>query len=152
MINRRQFVKTPDMRKGWTSPGPLPTRIVSNEEFPPLPQTEEQCRVEQSLDTLAERSSHRLVVSRRRFLQTTGGMAAAFLAMNSVFGRFFDVSGVELLEAAAYAEQSGDPYFIFDVQTHYVSAEYDPRNEEADRKGAVTKQGLLALRVLVTWG
>src|SRR6476646_7525035 len=92
MINRRQFVKTPNMSKGWTSPGPLPTRIVSNEEFPPLPQTEEQCRVEQALNTLTERSSRRLGMSRRRFLQTTGGMAAAFLAMNSVFGRFFDVS------------------------------------------------------------
>jgi uncharacterized protein len=146
MINRRQFVKTPNMSKGWTSPGPLPTRIVSNEEFPPLPQTEEQCRVERSLDILAERSSRRLGMSRRRFLQTTGGMAAAFLAMNSVFGKFFDVRGIELLEAAAFAEQNGDPSFIFDVQTHYVSAEYDPRNEEAGRKGAVTKQGLLALR------
>ncbi|MBA2251652.1 MAG: amidohydrolase family protein [Nitrospirales bacterium] len=146
MINRRQFVKQPDMMQGWTSPGPMPTRIVSNEEFPPLPQTEEQCRVEQALATLGERASHQLGISRRKFLKTTGGMAAAFVAMNSVFGRFFEVRDVELMEAAAFAEQGGDPYFIFDVQTHYVSAGYDPRDEESDRKGAVTKHGLLGLR------
>ena len=144
--NPRQFVKTPDLLQGWTSPGPLPTRIVSNEEFPPLPQTDEQARVEQILVSSGEQAGRRLGVSRRKFLQTTGGMAAAFLAMNSVFGRFFDIGEVELMETAAFAEQSGEPFFIFDVQTHYVSAGYDPRNEEADRKGAVTKQGLLALR------
>src|SRR5690348_9317254 len=147
MINRRQFVKTPDLLQGWTSPGPLPTRIVSNEEFPPVPQTGEQTRVEHLLLSSGEQASHRLGISRRKFLRTTGGMAAAFLAMNSVFGKFFDVGEVELMETAAFAEQSGgEPFFVFDVQTHYVSAGYDPRNEEADRKGAVTKQGLLALR------
>ena len=146
MMNRRAFSKKPGMKQGWTAPGPLPTRIVSNEEFPPLPQTEDQCRVEYTLGLLGEYASRRLGISRRTFLKSTGGMAAAFLAMNSVFGRFFDVLDVELLESAAYAEQSGDPYFIFDVQTHYVSGGYDPRDEEADRKGAVTKQALLGLR------
>jgi len=73
-------------------------------------------------------------------------MAAALLAMNSVFGRFFDVLEVELAEAEAFTERQGDPFFIFDVQTHYVSSSYDPLNEEAERKGAVTKERLLALR------
>jgi hypothetical protein len=34
------------MRRGLTSEVPLPTRLVSNEEFPPLPQTRAQRRVE----------------------------------------------------------------------------------------------------------
>jgi predicted TIM-barrel fold metal-dependent hydrolase len=146
MINHLRFTKKPGMQQGWTSPGPLPTRIISNEEFPPNPQTDEQRRVEQTLLDLAEQGSRRLGIGRREFLKTTGGMAAAFLAMNSVFGRYFTVLDAELVEAAAFAEQSGNAYFIFDVQTHYVSAGYDPRDEEANRKGAVTKQGLMQLR------
>jgi predicted TIM-barrel fold metal-dependent hydrolase len=129
-----------------TSHSPLPTRIVSNEEFPPIPQTPGQARVERLIETTAEQVARRLGVSRREFLKTTGGMAAALLAMNSVFGRFFDVLDVEMAEAAAFAERTGEPFFIFDVQTHYVSAGYDPLNEEAERKGAVTQAGLLALR------
>jgi hypothetical protein len=45
-----------------------------------------------------------------------------------------------------FRERTGEPVFIFDVQVHYVGAGYDPNNEEANRKGAVTKQGLLGLR------
>ncbi len=47
---------------------------------------------------------------------------------------------------AAFQERTGEPFFIFDVQLHYVGAGYDPDNAEAGRKGAVTKQGLLGLR------
>jgi hypothetical protein len=73
-------------------------------------------------------------------------MAAAMLAMNSVFGRFFDMREIEMVEAAAFEERKGEPIFIFDVQTHYVSGRYDPNNLEQTRKGAVTKQALLGLR------
>ena len=73
-------------------------------------------------------------------------MALSLLAMNAVFGRFFDVLPVEAADAAAFRERTGEPFFIFDVQVHYVGAGYDPDNAEAGRKGAVTKQGLLGLR------
>jgi predicted TIM-barrel fold metal-dependent hydrolase len=119
---------------------------VSNEEFAPRPQTIEQARVEQVLLALGERAGRRVGLSRREFLKTSGGMAAALLALNSVFGRFFDVLDVELVEAAAFAERGGQPFFIFDVQTHYVSSGYDPHGEEAGRKGAVSKDQLLAVR------
>ena len=66
--------------------------------------------------------------------------------MNRVFGRFFDSAESELFEPAAFAEQQGAPYFILDVQTHYVSSHYDPSNAEDRRKGAVSKEGLLSLR------
>jgi predicted TIM-barrel fold metal-dependent hydrolase len=146
MINRLRFSLRPGMKQGWTSGGPLPTRIVSNEEFPPIAQTAEQMRVEQTLMALADRAGRRLGMNRREFLKTTGGMAAAFVAMNTVFGRFFNVLDLELFETAAFAEQGGDPYFIFDVQTHYVSSGYDPRDEEDSRKGAVSKHRLLEVR------
>jgi len=73
-------------------------------------------------------------------------MAAALLAMNSVFGRVFQVFDVELFESSAFADQQGEPFFIFDVQTHYVGSHYDPANAEEKRKGAVSKQALLSLR------
>ena len=68
---------------------PVPTQIVSNEEFEPPDQTVEQQRVEHRLNEIADETSTRLGISRRAFLASTGGMAAAFLAMNEVFGNFF---------------------------------------------------------------
>ncbi len=133
-------------RQGACSAAPIPTQIVSNEEFAPLPQTNDQVLVEQAVARLSQQASARLGMTRRNFLMTSGGMAAALLTMNSVFGRFFDVLDTELFEPAAFAEQQGAPYFIFDVQTHYVGAHYDPTDAESRRKGAVAKDALLGLR------
>jgi predicted TIM-barrel fold metal-dependent hydrolase len=102
--------------------------------------------VERTAAGLVEWAAARRGVTRREFLKTTGGTAAALLAMNAVFGRFFNIGEIELLETAAFAEQQGPPYFIFDVQTHYVGSRYDPTDAEAERKGAVSKQALLSLR------
>ncbi len=146
MRHRGGFRRKPGMKQGVISLTPIPTRIVSNEEFTPPPQTPAQAQVEALVTSLADEASHRLGVTRRDFLRTTGGMAAALLAMNAVFGKFFDVLDIEAVEAAAFAERQGDPYFIFDVQTHYVVAHYDPTDAETKRKGAVTKQALLGLR------
>jgi hypothetical protein len=66
---------------------------VSNEEFAPFSQTTDQARVEQLVIALVERTTARRGLTRRDFLKTTGGMAAALLAMNSVFGRFFNIGG-----------------------------------------------------------
>src|SRR5215217_4459383 len=132
--------------KGMTFSSGLPTKIVSNEEFAPFPQTPAQARVEHMADRLVEQSAARCGLTRRKFLQTSGAMAAGLLAMNSVFGRFFDIGDVELFETSAFAEQQGAPYFIFDVKKHYVGSQYDPRDEEEHRKGAVSKQALLSLR------
>ena len=144
--NRSRFFRGPKMIQGMTSESPLPLRVVSNEEFLPLPQTEAQRRVEQLIQASGEHLGRAAGLSRRDFLKTTGGMAVALLAMNRVFGHFFDVLEVEASEPAAFAERMGDSLFIFDVQTHYVSSGYDPTNAEASRKGAVTKQALLSIR------
>src|SRR6059036_3523415 len=144
--NPHAFHLRPGMRRGYRSEIPLPTGLVSNEEFPPLPQTAAQRAVEHRILAEAGRLAPRLGWSRRDFLRTSGGMATALLAMNTVFGRFFDVLPVEAADPAAFQERTGPPIFIFDVQLHYVSAGYDPSNAEAGRKGAVSKGALLGLR------
>ena len=144
--NSRAFRIRPDMHRGLRTEVPLPTRLVSNEEFPPLPQTAAQRAVEDRILAAAGRLAPRLGQSRRDFLRTSGGVATSLLAMNAVFGRFFDVLPVEAADPAAFQERTGAPLFIFDVQVHYVGAGYDPGDAEALRKGAVSKQGLLGLR------
>ena len=59
--------------------------MVSNGEYMPIPQTDQQKRVEARLDELSRTASGRLGVSRRRFLLSSGGLAAALLARNEVF-------------------------------------------------------------------
>jgi hypothetical protein len=102
-------------------PSPVPTRMISNGEYMPAPQTEKQKQVEARIDQLSATASKKLGMDRRRFLASTGGMAAAFLAMNEVFGRFFQVDPIEMFEPEAYA-QSGTPrdVFVFDDQLHLV--------------------------------
>ena len=100
---------------------PIPTRMVSNGEYMPIPQTQQQQQVETRLKELVEQGSQKLGVDRRSFLVGTGGMAAALVAMNEVFGRFFNVDPIELFVPEAYA-QSTTPrdMFIFDDQLHFV--------------------------------
>lgn len=99
---------------------PIPTQIVSNEEFVPMPQTEDQRRVESRINELADQYARRLGMSRRAFLQTSGGMAAAFMAMNDVFGPVFRVAEAEALEPSAIREMWPKKEFILDGQTHHV--------------------------------
>lgn len=100
---------------------PVPTRMVSNGEYMPHPQTDQQKHVEYRIRELADEAARRLGQSRRQFLMGTGGLAAAFIAMNEVHGKTFNVSKVEMYEPAAYAEH-GLPkdLFVFDDQTHVV--------------------------------
>ena len=75
--------------------GPIPTQIVSSDEYFPLPQSPLQRRVEARTRTLGAVEARRQGMSRRRFFQTASGMAAAFLVMNEVYGSLFDVSAAE---------------------------------------------------------
>jgi predicted TIM-barrel fold metal-dependent hydrolase len=99
----------------------VPARNVSNGEYVPFAQTAAQREVEARVAATAEETARRLSLSRRRFLCGAGGMAASFMAMNEVFGPFFDVSSFELVETAAAAEK-GPPadLFVFDDQLHMV--------------------------------
>ena len=106
---------------GAAPPMPIPTQLVSNGEYPPLPQTANQQRVEARVNDLADAAARKLGVSRRSFLLGSGGMAASFLAMNEIYGPYFDIDPLSMLVPEAYA-QSGPPrdLFVFDDQLHMV--------------------------------
>ena len=104
---------------------PIPTQVVSNEEYYPLGQTRQQQAVEHHLTEMAGRNAKKLGMDRRRFLRTSCGMATAFAAMNQVFGPFFTVEAAELLEPAAAGGKTR--YFIFDMQTHHVDPAGPPQ-------------------------
>ena len=56
------------------------------------PQTENQKQVEARIKELGSRLAKHQGLSRRRFFKTAAGMAAAFVAMNDVYGPLFGVS------------------------------------------------------------
>ena len=99
---------------------PVPTQVVSNGEYFPLPQTLQQRQVELRVAELAGQASRRLGMSRRRFLASSGGMAAAFIAMNEVFGRFFDGNPLELMGSAHAQGAVPRDLFVFDDQLHMI--------------------------------
>src|SRR4029450_1016672 len=104
---------------------PIPTQIVSNGEYLPPPQSAVQKRVEARINELADVNGKHLGLSRRQFLHTSCGMAAAFLAMNAGYGKVFQGAAAErgepeLMLARAQGLSS---QFIFDVQTHFVRDE-----------------------------
>jgi hypothetical protein len=88
----------------------------------PAPQTEKQRRVEARIKTLGGALARKHGMSRRQFLATASGMAAAFLAMNEVYGPLYGVTPAEAQtpdqaqeRAKALAKQ-----FIMDCHTHFL--------------------------------
>ena len=108
-----------DERKGVDSP--IPTQVVSNEEFIPRPQDRKQKQWEKLIGEMAEENSRRVGLSRRDYLRTSMGMATAFLASNLVYGPNWEVDGAEALEPSATEEKfpKGE-YFVMDVQMHFT--------------------------------
>ena len=105
---------------------PIPTQIVSNGEYLPPPQSATQKRVEERINELADVNGRRLGLSRRQFMRTGCGMAAAFLAMNEIYGPVFQVEAAEPRdpEMMLARAQSLAGQFIFDVQTHFVRDDF----------------------------
>jgi len=105
---------------------PVPTRIVSNGEFNPLPQTRRQRQFEERLKELAAASAGKFGMSRRNFLRTSCGMATAFVALNDVFGPIFNVAPAEAAQPEAAAERANAlaGQFILDDQVHFVRDDY----------------------------
>jgi len=101
---------------------PIPTQIVSSDEFRPTPQTEKQRELQTRMLALSDDLAKKQGLSRRRFFQTAGGMAAAYVAMNQTFGNFFDVTPAEAATpdmAQARANALKDQ-FIMDMHTHFL--------------------------------
>jgi len=108
---------------------PVPTRMVSNGEYMPHPQTDKQKQVEARVKEIAGSAAKKLGITRRQFLEGTGGLAASFLAMNEVYGANFSVSQAELFEPAAH-DENGPPkdLFVLDDQTHIVRSSMNGPN------------------------
>lgn len=113
---------------------PVPTQIVSNGEYNPLPQTAKQKQVEGLIKEYADSYGSKMGLDRRKFLATTSGMAAAFLAMNKVFGPVWNVTEAEAADREMSDERAKrlSKQFILDDQTHFVRDDFD-------------KEGLLGL-------
>src|SRR5262249_15085104 len=101
---------------------PIPTQVVSTEEFIPRPQNQQQKQVEKLTGDLAEERAKKLGIDRRAFMASSMGLATAFLAANKIYGKHWDVEEVETFEPAATEEKwpKGD-FFIVDVQTHFTN-------------------------------
>jgi predicted TIM-barrel fold metal-dependent hydrolase len=103
-------------------PGPIPTQSVSSDEFMPARQTEKQARVEARIKELGTDLGRKQGMSRRKFLTTASGMAAAFLAMNEVYGPLYQVSPAEAADSAKAAERASSlrDQFVMDCHTHFL--------------------------------
>jgi len=103
-------------------PSPIPAQVISNGEFLPAPQGELQRKFASRLRERADIQAKRHGIPRRAFLCTASGMAAAFLAMNDVYGPIFRVSEAEAADAELGDEHAGklSDQFVFDCHTHFL--------------------------------
>src|SRR2546425_902479 len=90
------WVRQCDLDAQVEAPSPIPTRIASNEEFIPPVQSPQQHEFEARLTTISEGAARRQGMSRRDFLRSGSGMAAALVALNQVFGPCYDVDAAEV--------------------------------------------------------
>lgn len=101
---------------------PVPTQIVSSDEYLPVRQTAKQREVEARLTEMSDRLAAHQGLSRRRFFQTAAGIAASFVALNQVFGHLFDATEAEAAtpeQATARAEAlSGQ--MVIDGHTYFL--------------------------------
>jgi predicted TIM-barrel fold metal-dependent hydrolase len=103
-------------------PSPVPTQIVSSDEYLPIPQTERQREVEARLKEMSDGLAKKQGMSRRRFFQTASGMAASFVALNQVFGPIFDASIAEAAtpDLAQQRAEGLSGQFVVDGHTHFL--------------------------------
>src|SRR5437016_3289894 len=116
------------------APFPIPAQIGSNEEFIPPPQSPQQKEYEARLVEISEKAARRQGLSRRDFLRSGSGMAAALVALNQVFGDCYAVDAAEVEDQKAFQEKWPKDQFIFDVQTHHVDISKKWYDTTADGK------------------
>jgi predicted TIM-barrel fold metal-dependent hydrolase len=138
------WVRQCDLDDQAEAPSPIPTRIASNEEFIPPPQTPQQKKFEARLTSISTRAAKRQGLSRRDFLRTGSGMAAALLALNQVFGDCYEVDAAEVDDQKAWEEKWPKDQFVFDVQTHHV--DISKKWYETTKEGKVVQSFFTRLR------
>jgi predicted TIM-barrel fold metal-dependent hydrolase len=105
-----------------TFPSPIPTQIVASDEYFPERQNARQAEVEARLKDMGDELAAQQGMSRRRFFQTASGMAAAFLAMNKVYGNIFAVTEAEAATPELANQRAVDLQgeYVFDAHTHFL--------------------------------
>jgi predicted TIM-barrel fold metal-dependent hydrolase len=101
---------------------PIPTQVVSSDEFYPDPQNQQQREVEARILDMADDLGKQQGLDRRGFFRTAAGMAASFVAMNEVYGPIFSASRAEAA-TPAMAQARADSLkgqFIMDMHTHFL--------------------------------
>src|SRR5258706_2341274 len=121
---------------------PIPTQIVSSDEFYPDPQNDRQREVEARLLAMADELGGKQGLNRRRFFQSAAGMAASFVAMNEVYGPLFDVTRAEAATPTVAQERANalKDQFIMDMHTHFLRDDTRITNF-VDMRNAVGKAG-----------
>ena len=71
-----------DKKKGVDSP--VPTQVVSNEEFIPRPQNDRQKQLEQLIGEMGAANARKIGMDRRAFMASSMGLATCFLATNKI--------------------------------------------------------------------
>lgn len=105
---------------------PIPTQLVSNGEYWPVPQTHRQRQIEELTLSMADERARKLGVSRRSFLRSAAGTATALMALNIANGCGSDDDGgfavdeCETRDPEAARERLRADYFVVDVQTHHA--------------------------------
>jgi uncharacterized protein len=101
---------------------PIPTQMVASDEYFPAPQNEKQPEVEARLLAMADELGAAQGMDRRRFFQTSAGMAASFVAMNEVYGQLFAVTRTEAATPALAQERADSlkDQLVFDMHTHFL--------------------------------
>lgn len=107
---------------------PIPMQIVSNGEYNPPRQSEQQREVERVFRRSAARRAHQLGMSPDVYLSQPDAMATAFGAMNSVYGESFRV-GADERDGAPHYDATRDQ-LIVDGHLHFVCDEIADLPEE----------------------
>jgi uncharacterized protein len=128
---------------------PIPTQIVSSDEYMPAPQTEQQRQVEARLKEFGTLQAQRHGMSRRQFFQTAAGFAASYFVMNQIYGNLFDASEAEAATPEVAAERAGalKDQMVFDAHTHFIRDDPSPVVSDPNRTGGLMWQRVQTTKV-----
>ena len=117
-------------------PGPIPTQSVSSDEFMPAPQTQKQQRVEARIKEMGNVLARRQGLSRRQFLATASGMAAAFDFSGLSIERYYhfhcisDSAFLQVLDELGHSATD----VCADISHHEAERATHERGREADEE------------------
>jgi len=127
-------------------PSPIPVQVSSSDEYMPPPQSAQQKEFEARIKSLGADLAKKHNMTRRNFFKTSGGMAAAFVAMNEVYAKgtqpIFEVQKNEAtnLDVAQARSEALKGQFIMDMHTHFLR-EGTPIRAFVAQREAVGKAG-----------